>query len=97
MVDHDSANSGAQRIAQIEDGDVQARGQVPTGPTGLLRDVYLQGRHRGEGSGAQEAHEDHGCGLAVNRHRHETQHRCERGKRTGQRGAQAMVGETSAQ
>lgn len=74
MVDHDSAKSGARRIAQIEGGDVQARGEVPTGPTGLLQDVYLQGRHRGEGSGAQEAHEDHGCGLAVDRHRHETQH-----------------------
>ncbi|MCW0466229.1 hypothetical protein NB705_003302 [Xanthomonas sacchari] len=97
MAEHQAAQPGAQRIAQVERTDVQARGQMPAGLAGLAQHPHLQRRHRGERGHAQQAD--------AQRHRRRRrqgegqcrQHHRQHAQAQRQRLPRAAVGQTSAE
>ena len=43
MIDHEAAEPGAERVAEVERGDVEARGQALAGAIGLFQHPHLSG------------------------------------------------------
>ena len=63
MIDHEAAEPGAEGVAEVERGDVEARRQALAGAVGLFQHPHLQRRHGGEGGGAEQADEGDGGDL----------------------------------
>ena len=97
MRQHQPADPGAQRVAQVEGRDVQARSQVGACRAGLLQHAHLHRRHGGEGHGAQQHHVGHRHAGLAERPAAERQRDQQRADAAGQRLHHALVRQPAAQ
>ena len=97
VVDHHAADPGAERVAEVEGRDVEARRQVLVRARSLFEHAQLHRCHGGERGHAEQADEDHRRERRADGELHRTEHHGQRHQRAQHSGHRRAVGELAAQ
>ncbi len=95
-LDHHAAEPGADSVAKVECGNIEARRETLPSAIGFLQHPHLQRRHGGECREAEQADERDCRDLVVHGERHQREHGGEQEQAAEQSRHQLVVGKSAA-